>query len=257
MQNGPRQCYIVILLDHHYWCSNIRGTDASFCFNTIPMTNHKLALIPTHYVTIKSTNLLLNTVFLLVKDHRKTQKKCKVLIYSYILVCLSKNTGLGLIPRNTDYDKKINFYSNCKSFRGLTVLHWRPWGPHGLGSLMYTTGPGHCPCHAGEAAKCPYHLTSSPTGGALSAATVWAPPAGATPHSQLWKHKSYGHVVWKSIWKHCAVLCHSAASHQTEDDLRSCERPRLIICGVMVELKLRFPSTSSTDLSVFTGEWVE
>lgn len=76
-----------------------------------------------------------------------------------------------------------------ESFRVLTVLHWRPWGPHGPGSLMYTTGRRHCPCHEGEAARRLYPLAGSPTGGALSAAAVWARPAGATPHSQLYKHK--------------------------------------------------------------------
>lgn len=38
--------------------------------------------------------------------------------------------------------------------------------------------------------------------------------------------------------------------------LHCCERPRMIICGVMVEVMLRFSNTSSSDLSVLTGEWL-
>lgn len=64
---------------------------------------------------------------------------------------------------------------------------------------MCTTGQGHCPCRAGEAAMCLYPLTSSPTGGALSAATVWTPPAGATPHPQLWKHRVASHLGHRQV----------------------------------------------------------
>lgn len=77
-----------------------------------------------------------------------------------------------------------------------------------------------------------------------------------------WCHTSFTTVKTQVFQTHGVKVSHSydnhiIASHQTEVDLRSCERPRLIICGVMVEFRLRFLSTSSTDLSVFTGEWVE
>jgi len=97
----------------------------------------------------------------------------------------------------------------CKCLRGLTVPRWRPWGPLGPGSLMYTTGPGHCPCRAGGAAASRLHpLTASPTGGARPAAAAWTRPAGATPCPQLWKqrvkkghsgHQARRHAVWRTI----------------------------------------------------------
>lgn len=72
-----------------------------------------------------------------------------------------------------------------------TVLHWRPWEPLGRGSLMCTTGPGHCPCHVRAAERCPWPPVSSPPGGALSAGAAETLPADATPHPPLKKKKTY------------------------------------------------------------------
>ena len=80
-----------------------------------------------------------------------------------------------------------------------------------------------------------------------------------------WCHTSYKPVKRHKKTKVCvystnkieSALHQAPTSHRTECNLRSCERPRLIIWGVMVELRLRFPNTSSSNLSVFTGEWVE
>lgn len=68
-----------------------------------------------------------------------------------------------------------------------------------------------------------------------------------TPYkSQIHRHVENAESC--SAWKHDA--CFMSRSSKTESNLRSCERPRLIIWGVIVELRLRFPSTSSSDLSV-------